>query len=337
MQGLWRHTDGALPNLLALGYAVLGYLFGFVLIINTSPWANAAGTLLLAHAMVIAAYLIHECAHNTVFARNQHNAMLGTALGWLTGSCYANYEDVRHKHFRHHVDRGDVVAFDYRERLARHPGLLRLMAALEWCYIPAVELMMHALIVILPFTDPNRRHRRARVALITLVRAGVFGVLAWQAPRVLLLYPLAYIAFLTVMRFMDAHQHTYEIFATLDRERGPEARRFGAAYEERNTFSNLLSVKHPWLNLLVLNFCYHNAHHSRPTAPWYRLPALHRELHGDEKGHYDQILPFSNLLYAFHRYRVPRMLNADAGDVSVQQDRGRHFIGVDGVSFMTTH
>jgi fatty acid desaturase len=337
MQGLWRHTDGALPNLLALSYVLTGYLCGFGLIMSSMPWANAVGVLLLAHAMVIGAYLIHECAHNTIFADNAHNARLGEALGWITGSCYADYEDVRHKHFRHHVDRADVVAFDYRERLGRYPALLCLMNVLEWLYVPAVEVMMHALVIVLPFVQPNRRHRRVRVALILAVRAVLLAAIAWQSPRVLVLYPLAYMAFLTVMRFMDTHQHTYEIFETLDRKRGVEAQRFDTAYEERNTFSNLLSVKHPWLNLLVLNFCYHNAHHTRPTVPWYRLPALHRELYDDETADFAQALPFFNLLYAFHRYRVPRMLNADAGDVGVQEDRGRHFVGVDGVSFMTTH
>mgnify|MGYP000449935132 CR=1 FL=1 len=41
-----------------------------------------AATLLLAHAMVIAAYLIHECAHNLVFSRARHNAALGRAMSF---------------------------------------------------------------------------------------------------------------------------------------------------------------------------------------------------------------------------------------------------------------
>jgi fatty acid desaturase len=136
------------------------------------------------------------------------------------------------------------------------------------------------------------------------------------------------------MRFMDTHQHTYEIFETLEGARGPEAKRFDAAFEQRNTYSNLVSRRHPWLNLLVLNFGYHNAHHARPTAPWYRLPALHRELYGDDIG---PVLPFGNLLRAYHRYRVPRMLNADPSDLDVRRDGGAGFIGVDGVSFLTAH
>lgn len=334
MTSLLRYQDGLWPNLLALVYALGGYLLGLWLISRPALALNLVGTLLLAHAMVIAAYLIHECAHNTIFRNNRHNARLGRLLGWLTGSCYAEYEAIRHKHFRHHVDRADVVAFDYRSRLARHPAISRLFRLLEWAYIPAVEIMMHLLVVVLPFVLPSRRAQRSRVLAVLLVRALLFtGLIVW-APRIALFYPLAYLLFLTVLRFMDTHQHTYEIFETLEQARGEEARQFDRDYEQRNTFSNLVSERHPWLNLLTLNFGYHNAHHVKPNTPWYRLPELHRELFGEQDR---QVLPFLNLLRAFHRYRVSRVLNADAGDVEVTRDRGAHFIGVDGVSFLCAH
>jgi fatty acid desaturase len=70
---------------------------------------NAAATLLLAHAMVIAAYLIHECGHNLVFKRSRHNAALGRAMSWLCGASYGTYEDMRYKHFRHHVDNDETT------------------------------------------------------------------------------------------------------------------------------------------------------------------------------------------------------------------------------------
>ncbi len=334
MARLLRYQDGLMPNLLALSYAGGGYTLGLILMLSHSIVLNLSGSLLLAHSLVIAAYLVHECAHNTLFANNRHNARLGGLLNWLTGACYGRYEDIRHKHFRHHVDRADVVAFDYRTRLARHPRLVKLFRTLEWAYIPAVELMMHVLVLVLPFRMPQRRDRRARIITVLLIRSLFFAALASLSWRILFLYPLAYLLFLTVMRFMDTHQHTYEIFETLERERGQEARRFDAAYEHRNTFSNLFSQRHPWLNLLVLNFGYHNAHHVKPTAPWHRLPALHRELYGKD---YSQMLPFRKLLQAYHVYRVPRMLNTDEGDLDILSDQGAHFVGVDGVSFLTAH
>lgn len=328
-----RYTDGLWPNPLALTYILVGYVSGWALFYIDNLPVNLLGILLLAHSMVIAAYLIHECAHNTIFAKNAHNARLGRVLMWFTGACYGTYEEIRHKHFRHHVDKADVVAFDYRARLAAYPRLMRVLKALEWWYIPAVEILMHLLVLILPFTMANRRHKRKLVLGVLLIRTGVFVLLAAFKPLVLVMYAVAYMLFLTVMRFMDVHQHTYEIFETLDRPRGPEAKQFDHAYEQRNTFSNMISLRHPWLNLLVLNFGYHNAHHEKPTTPWYRLPKLHRDLFGDDTG---QVFPFVNLLKSYHQYRVPRILNADEGDIA-GLERGRRFVGVDGVSFLTAH
>ena len=334
MKQVFKYADGLWPNLTALTYVVTGYFGGFFLITADSLPINILGMLLLAHSMVIAAYMVHECAHNTVFSSNKANARLGSLLNWLTGACYGEYEDIRNKHFRHHVDRADVVAFDYRPRFAAHPRMMKLLRLLEWCYIPAVEIVMHLLVLVLPFILPSRKHRRSRVLTVLAVRLSLFSLLLWYAPQVAIFYPLAYLMFMTVMRFMDTHQHTYELFETLEQKRGEEAKRFDAAFEQRNTFSNPFSMRHPWLNLLVLNFGYHNAHHHKPVEPWHRLPALHREVFGDDS---DQVLPIGHLLRAYHRYRVPRILNADDADSGVAERRGENFIGVDGVSFLTAH
>lgn len=361
---LFRYQDGPLPNLLACAYVVTGYGLGLAALTAHAWWVNALGVLLLAHALVIAAYLIHECAHNTLFTQSYHNARLGGALMWLTGACYGRYEDLRHKHFRHHVDRADVVAFDFRPLLPRYPNLLRVIMVLEWCYVPAVDLMMHSLMIVLPFRLAGRRDRRARVLTVLAIRAALFTLLALVSVKALLLYALAYMLFLHVMRFMDVHQHTYEVWETLERPRGRQDDRFDRDYEHHNTYSNLISTRHPWLNLLVLNFGYHNVHHVRPTAPWYRLPRLHAEWFGetanaphlaagrtseasrvsdsargprlrpvgDDRA---QLLPFRRLLRSYHRYRVPRVLNGDPPGMNVGD--GGDFIGVVGVSFLTAH
>lgn len=329
---LMRQPRGYWPHLAALAYAGAAYLGGLALLLVPSWSLNALGVLLLAHGLVIAAYMIHECAHNTVFAENRHNARLGEALSFLVGAAYGDYEAMRHKHFRHHVDRADVVAFDYRQWLTRRPWLLRLVQALEWAYIPAVDILMHAMVIVLPFRLESRRADRRRVLVVLGIRAALFLALALVSLKALLLYAVAYMLFMHVLRFMDVHQHTYEVFETLEGERGPEARRFDRAYEDRNTYSNLISLKHPWLNLVTLNFGYHNAHHLRPTAPWYTLPRLHRELIGDDQS---QVLFIGPLLHAYHRYRVARVLNADPADLEVGD--GREFIGVVGVSFLTAH
>jgi len=46
----------------------------------------------------------------------------------------------------------------------------KLVVAAEWAWIPAVELIMHAYVVILPFAKPERRAERARVVAVAAIR-----------------------------------------------------------------------------------------------------------------------------------------------------------------------
>jgi len=293
---------------------------------------NITGVVLLAHSMVIAAYLVHECIHNNVFRQRRYHYWLGEFLLWLCGANYTHYSHVRNKHVRHHTDKADVVLFDYRSRITRYPRLLKVILVLEWLYIPAMELVMHALVIALPFVRQEYRSRRLRVLVVACTRLAIFAYLASISVAFIVLYPLAYIVFLTIMRFMDVHQHTYDLYETLGQERGIEAKKYDREFEQRNTYSNVLSLKYPWLNLLVLNFPYHNAHHKQPGRPWYQLPSLHQELYqGDDT----QVLSFAGLLKSYHRFRVRRVLNSDAVDTPVK-NREADFIGVDGVSFLVT-
>ncbi len=333
MSSLFRYEDSFWPNFLALSYVMTGYISGLLLMLSPGWVMNGVGVLVFAHAMVIAAYLVHECAHNSIFRKNRYHRFLGELLLWICGASYSDYEDVRHKHVRHHTDRADVVSFDYRVKITDYPRLLKIIQFLEWLYIPAMEIVMHGLVIILPFIKANRKHRRVRVVTVLGLRGVFFLILASISMKILILYPLAYLIFLTIMRFMDVHQHTYEIFETLDSKRGAEAKKFSREFEQKNTYSNMISVKYPWLNLLVLNFSYHNAHHEQPGRPWHQLPQLDKELYAEET---NQVLSFKELIKSYHRYRVQRVLNADDINLPIKHDQA-NFIGVDGVSFLTTH
>jgi fatty acid desaturase len=103
-------------------------------------------------------------------------------------------------------------------------------------------------------------------------------------------------------------------------------------YEQENTFSNLISYRYPWINLLTLNFGYHNAHHHRPSVPWYRLPTLHEGVFGEQTR---AVLPLSELLRTWHRNRVRRVLSDDYGKPGQGPGRADNYVGAHGVSFLT--
>jgi len=306
---LFKDEAGVVYHGLALCYVLAGYGLGIAALFHGGTVASVVGVLLLGHSMTIAAYLLHECAHHTVFRSNAHNARLGVFCTWITGSCYGTYEDIRYKHFRHHADNADIMWFDSRAWLATHPLLTRLVLGLEWLYIPAHDVLMHGLLTIGAFAIPARRAQRPRNLAILLVRATVFASVLWLCPRVAIRYVFAYLLMITVLRFMDALQHDYD-GTTILFEKTVPPHRGDRAYEQVHTFSNPLSMRYRWLNVLVLNFGFHNAHHARAATPWYKLPALHDELFGTSP---ERVIPLGAQLRSFHRYRVSRVM----GDTSM--------------------
>jgi fatty acid desaturase len=330
---LMREKEGTLPNLLALGYALFGYAGGFALLICQPWYLNLLGVPLLMHSMVIGAYLIHEAAHYTLFRDRNHNRLAGELMGWITGASYASFERIRHMHIRHHRDRADLAMYDYKTLLGASPRWLnRLVYALEWAYVPAIEIIMHAQVILRPLFDARLRAYRTRVIGMLAARGLCFGLLGWYSPKVLLLYVAAYLLFMTVMHFFDAFHHTFEQHFVANELDPLSLEGKDRSYEQANTYSNLVSHRFPLLNLLTLNFGYHNAHHERAATPWYRLPILHRELYGDACL---RLLPLRELLGTFHRNRLRRILDDDYGQVGDGADRANSFVGAHGVSFLT--
>ncbi len=333
MSALFRYPDGATPNLLAIAHAFFGWGAG-VWLLTRPEWAlNGLGVVLTAHTLVYSAYLIHECAHNTIFASPKANERLGEALTWFNGACLATYKGLTEKYLRHHADWLDVVTFDYRAVLnAAPPWAQRLVLALEWIYLLAVEILLRGLVIATPFpirhparSCPHGCHRpRARRVFCrprlyfdqssSTLRSGVFALRQCDA-------------------FHGCVQHTYNVFATRSLDKAPDELARQRKYEYENTYSNLVSLRMPWLNLLVMNFPYHNAHHTRPALPWYQLPELHRSLYGDGDR---QVMPCRTPLASYHKHRVARVFAADYGTVAPEGDRAAGYIGAIGVNFLVT-
>jgi len=336
--GLLKEPAGWLYYGPAVAYAVGGYGLGIAGLFGSSVLINFLAVLLLAHAMTIAAYLIHECGHNLVFRRSRDNAKLGRLMSWLCGAAYGTYEDMRYKHFRHHVDNDDVVWFDYDGFFERHPVLTNITRALEWFYIPAHDLIMHAVMVFTSFIIPKRRNQRVRNVIVILIRGSLFLTALILFPKVALLYMAAYLIMMHILRFMDSVQHDYSYSTTLF-ETSQAPYKGDTAWEQEHTFSNTLSLRFPRVNLLTLNFGYHNAHHADMNLPFYRLPALHAELSGNDP---EFVIPFVAQIRLYHRNRVSRIYNPQPEDYPQGREylrtaqSGTGPIGGNAASFLTS-
>ncbi len=337
---IFRYADGVVPNVLALGLVLLGFPTGIVLLAQPQWALNALGVVLTVLALNWSAYFIHEFAHLAIFKTPATNASWGTLMSWINGSCYARFEDMRKKHMRHHVERADVISLDVRGFLLAAPAWQRrIVLALEWLHFPAVEFLMRGFVISLPFrstTAPNRSHTKAkfRILGIAFVRTVFWAALGWLSIKALVLYFAAYVSFVICLRFADCFQHTYDAYPILDDTPIPKDKLRDKAYEQANTFSDVVGLQSKWLNLIWLNFGFHNAHHDRPTLPWYKLPAYHHEIYTSD---YAQVITVRELLRSFHINRVKRITANDYGQVHAYATPGRadQFVGAVGVSFLT--
>lgn len=332
----FKNTDSVLPNSLAFSFAIVGYALGVYMLFSNHWLVNIAGVLLTAQSLIISAYLLHDFSHWSIFKTPELNRSWGMFMSWINGSCYSTFEEIRSKHMHHHVDRADVLTFNVQHLMRDMPSFARnIIKSLEWAYIPALEILMHFLVIILPFIKPEWHYKRPRLLAILLIRVPIFALMAWWSIKAWLLYLLAYGIMLTALRFADAFQHTYDVFLEADLAQAggkiKDEKLRDRAYEQANTFSNLTSLKYPWLNLIFLNFPYHNAHHEKPVAPWYQLPQLHKQLFGDSP--LLPVISMSKLLLAYHRHRVKRLQSDDYGVLT--NDSANAFIGAAGVSFLT--
>ena len=333
-----KEPEGLRYNGAAFVYVLAAYALGISGLFHDSWLVNLPATLLLAHAMIIAAYLIHECGHNLVFKRSRNNARLGKFMSWICGAAYGTYEDMRYKHFRHHVDNDDVVWFEYDKFFDKHPVVLRMTRLLEWFYIPAHDLIMHFIMVFTSFVIPQRRDQRVRNVVVIVIRGAIYITLLLLFPKVALLYAIAYLIMMHVLRFMDALQHDYPYNATLfEYVKPPHKGDFD--WEQAHTFSVPLSLRFARLNWLTLNFGYHNAHHADMNVPWYRLPALHEQLTGNDPA---EVIPLASQLRLYHRNRVLRVHNPQPDDYPKGADylrtaqAGAGPIGGNAASFLTS-
>jgi fatty acid desaturase len=315
-------------NLVALGYIFSCYIGAIILFLTSNLLSNLVGLFLLTQSLVYSAYLTHEFIHKTIFKDRRWNIIFGKIMLWLNGGCYFTFQDLSLQHLTHHKDKFDIFTFDPVAALQKQPSIVRqIILALEWCYFPIMGFWSRWQAIIAPFWLDRRKDERVRVIFILSIRVILFAILGILSLKALLLYFLSYIGMITVLRWADAFQHTYEGFAP----DAPLPKR-DRAHEEAHTFSTLLSCRYPWLNILLLNFGYHNAHHAVMTCPWYNLQELNREIDRESKIRYVSLFEqISN----YHKFRVTRFLLGQGEAIDKEgKPTFDYFYGAHDVSFL---
>jgi fatty acid desaturase len=290
-------------NVIAIIYALSLYSLGIGLILQQSWLFHIFGVLAIIHSLIISTALTHEFIHGNIFKSRKLNKFFGEMMTHVNGACYAPWETLVEHHFNHHLHHVDVVRFNVAKYLNHDlPHWFRsIYVVLEWLYFPVLEFEMRWRIIFDPLMDNKKRSLLGRTIFWAMIRTIGFGLLAWVSWKALILYFVAYVSFVNLTRFADAFHHTYEY--TISGEEFPQLDR---DHEQKNTFSNLVSARYPWLNLLFLNFGYHNAHHYNMSCPWHDLPELHHQLYGESQ---QCLLPLPLLIINYHRFRLRRLFS----------------------------
>lgn len=334
------HHQQRLWDSLAMFYTLSSYGMGIGLILSPNEWLNAIGTILLTHSLILSAYLAHEFMHGNPFSSVQWNALGGNIMLWLNGSCYIRFQELMQMHIAHHVNQIDYCRFNIPDFLQSIPAWMRLLfLGLEWFYIPSLAFLLRIRLMIAPFYKSNRQQDQLRVIVIMLIRGCLFTALTAFSIKAIMLYFLAYISMIHILRFMDAFQHTYEslpVGVPVPARYCQMSPQEAHTYEQTNTFSNVISQRYRWLNLLLLNFGYHNAHHQLMKCPWYYLPKLDRILYSNQdQNHHSHYITLLELIGNYHRFRTLRILTGQ-GEVTNQNGNRQlnTFYGATEVSFL---
>jgi fatty acid desaturase len=315
-------------NACVIIHSCFGYLISIICLSLPYLWLNLLGVILLTHSLLYSAYLSHEFMHGNIFKSRHWNIVFGNLMLWLNGGCYNNFQDLTLLHLAHHRDRADILTFNPIASLEKlHPIIRKAILELEWLYFPAIGFWSRWHSILSPWWNPERHHRRLSTTLIILIRVLLFISLGIVSPKALGLYFFSYIGMITILRWGDAFQHTYEGFPL-----GTSLPKRDRAHEEANTFTTLLSRRYTWLNLLLLNFGYHCAHHAVMKCPWHSLQELDRELYRDKEIRYISLF---QQLKNYHQFRVTRFIKGQGEAVDeLGNSTLDKFYGAHDVSFL---
>ncbi|CAN7562096.1 fatty acid desaturase [Trinickia sp. LjRoot230] len=298
----WELGRRRLVDLATVTYTFGGYAFALYLVTRHGWLVPSAGALLMVHTMILSALLTHECMHETMAKSAALNAWLGKAMTLVSGACYVPYALLKKQHLDHHRNRVGYDGFSLTRWVAQLPAPLRqLTIGLEYMYFPVLSIAARIRSLAVPLIEPRHRRLKARIGTVLILRASGYGILFWVSPWSWLWIFSAYLGMLTILRIYDCFHHTFDVIAL-----GAPMPQLDREYEQRNTYSSLLSAKRPWLNGIFLNYGYHNAHHARPRAHWSELPRIDEALYPATRAH---CIYFNELLRWYHRHRTARVVN----------------------------
>jgi fatty acid desaturase len=294
-------------------YTIGGFFISLYLILVDQVWANLLGMTLMIHTSIWATLLTHEFMHDTIFKKPKINYIFGVLMTIISGGCYFSYKLLKHQHIEHHRNKVGYDRFSVTTWLLSLPAVLKVaFVTLEFCYVPVLSFVSRWRNLLLPMINPQYKNLRLRIIVVFILQSTFFTTIYLIHSWSILYALLAHIVMLNVLRVYDCYHHTFAIIPL-----GSSIPKLEKDYEQKNTYSSLISRKHYWLNWIFLNYGYHNAHHYKPHAHWYELPRIDADLYQESEIH---CILFPDLVLWYHRNRIKRIYNG-LGAPNVQEGK----------------
>ncbi len=273
----------------AYGAWLVVFNWGLVVLAFSLPilWPNVftvlIGVILLANRQLGLAVLMHECAHNSLFASPFLNRWVGQVL--CAGPVIADVEGYRRYHMKHHKAAGTDVDPDYPNykhypvgRLSMTRKILRDLTGFTAVKMLYAIVLMNAGVLSYDMSYQSYSVEKKlpawqiafnlvrNLSIPFTVHIAMFSVL-WLVGSPWL-YSLWWVSYATVymlfLRIRNAAEHgSVPDLLSLDPQK--HARTTQASWWER------LTVAPNYVN-------FHMEHHLRPNVPCYRLRAFHQFL-----------------------------------------------------------
>lgn len=287
-------------NACVILYTLFGYFLGLYLILVDQVWENVLGIIIITHTSILSALLTHEFIHGSIFKKPKMNHLFGVMMTLISGACYVSFELLKQQHIEHHRNKVGYDSFSITSWVLSLPASIRtVLVTLEFFYIPVLSFISRWRTLLVPLISSKYKHMHLRIITVFLARTTFFGILYLIKPWSILYCFLAHVAMLNILRVYDCYHHTFVIIPL-----GSPTPKLDKDYEQKNTFSSLISRKHYWTNWIFLNYGYHNAHHYRPDMPWHELPNLDRAMYKETEEH---CILFPDLVFWYHRNRINRI------------------------------
>jgi len=205
---------------LVLALALCPYVYA-----RFSWWSFFLLVPLVGTALYKLQFVLHDCAHKSLFETKRWNEQVGAVCGWLAG---ANFPVYRHIHWRHHRFNGELVDPQLPDYLDDRPvskaeyGWFLLSPLVGGRILGYLRREMGSLFGVQPVTTAavkgGEKVPRIGLGWVAIVVATQLAIATlatggWRYPVLALVYPLgaAFIAlFLSRLRTIAEHHQAFE-------------------------------------------------------------------------------------------------------------------------------